>query len=229
LFIRRYAAALAVSVSLLIVSLLGFKLFGTSAYALPGLSAAEYREDINQDGSVNIVDVIALLLLARDNPTDPQVDYNGDGRWSITDAIAMLLNIRDGNLTPLEPAALSGAKLLNERCTVCHTLDWVETAMATKDRSAWEVTVDRMIGKGAVLDETEKETLLNHLHGGSLLQQRCTVCHTLDRVNDAVALKDRAAWETTVDRMIGQGAQFDQAEKETLLDYLVSLGEESEI
>ena len=229
MFISRYTAALAVSVSLLIVSLLGFKLTGTSAYAFPRLSAAEYKEDINQDGNVNIVDVIALLLMARENPNDPQVDYNGDGSWSIADAIAMLLNIRYGTLTQFELEDLSGAELLDSRCTVCHDLDRVETAMATKDRAAWEVTLDRMIEKGAQLHETERETLLYYLHGGFLLQQRCTVCHTLDRVNNAVTLKDRTAWETTVDRMIGKGAQIDQIEKKILLDYLVSLGEESEI
>ena len=229
MFISRYTAALAVSVSLLIVSLLGFKLTGTSAYAFPSLSAAEYKEDINQDGNVNITDVIALLLLARDDPTDPKVDYNGDGRWSVADAIAMLLNIRYGTLTQFELEDLSGAELLESRCTVCHDLDRVDAAMTSKDRSAWEITVDRMIEKGAQLHETERETLLDYLHGGSLLQQRCTVCHTLDRVYTAVAVKDSTAWDATVDRMIGKGAQIDQIEKETLLDYLVSLGEESEI
>ena len=62
----------------------------------------EYVEDINADGKVGITDVIALLLLAREDPSDPKADYNGDGTWSIADAIALLLNIRDGNLTPVQ-------------------------------------------------------------------------------------------------------------------------------
>lgn len=60
----------------------------------------DYIEDINRDGKVGITDVIALLLLAREDPADPEVDYNGNGTWSVADAIALLLNIRDGNLTP---------------------------------------------------------------------------------------------------------------------------------
>ncbi len=63
------------------------------------LSEIQYREDINGDGKVMINDVIALLLLAGDNPDDSRIDYNGDGKYSITDAIAMLINIMSGNLT----------------------------------------------------------------------------------------------------------------------------------
>ncbi|MBN2289399.1 MAG: hypothetical protein JXQ83_08715, partial [Candidatus Glassbacteria bacterium] len=195
---RHCRTVLAVSAGLAVAWLAGLSLTGFYAYALPGPAAAEYREDINGDGRVAITDVIALLLLARENPDDPLVDYNGDGAWSITDAVAMLLNIRDNKLTPVETPVLSGSALLGERCTVCHDLDRVNSALTVKDRAAWETTVDRMIGMGAVLDNDEKEVLLDYLYGGSLLQQRCTACHSLDRVNSALAVKDRAAWETTV-------------------------------
>lgn len=66
-----------------------------------GSESAEYKEDINGDGQVAINDVIALLLMARENPEDPQVDYNGDGKYSMADAIALLINIRSGNLQPV--------------------------------------------------------------------------------------------------------------------------------
>ncbi|MEA2063442.1 MAG: choice-of-anchor D domain-containing protein [Gemmatimonadota bacterium] len=52
--------------------------------------------DFNKDGSINIVDVIALLLFQRANPGDPGGDFNADGNANITDAIAMLLAQRDG-------------------------------------------------------------------------------------------------------------------------------------
>jgi cytochrome c5 len=229
MFIRRYSVALVSSVSLLAVMLIGLVLYDSSVYALPRLSAAEYKEDINGDGKIDIADVVALVIQGRDNPEDPQVDYNGNGAWSITDAIAMLINIRDGNLTPLEPVFLSATQLLDERCTVCHDLGQVNTGMISKDRSDWEVTVDGMIGRGTVLDSTEREILLSYLFGGSLLQQRCTLCHNLDQVNSALALKDSSAWDGTVTSMIGRGAQLDDAEKGILIDYLVELGEAGEL
>jgi len=53
--------------------------------------------DFNADGSINITDVIALLLFQRANPGDPGGDFNGDGKAGIVDAIAMLLAQRDGD------------------------------------------------------------------------------------------------------------------------------------
>jgi cytochrome c5 len=55
--------------------------------------------------------------------------------------------------------------------------------------------------------------------GRVLLEERCTVCHTLDRVERAQ--KTREEWVSTVDRMVGLGAQLSDAEMEVLIDYLV--------
>ncbi|MEA1996245.1 MAG: hypothetical protein U9N45_01335 [Gemmatimonadota bacterium] len=77
------------------------KLIIAGAGLLPA-DGVTYREDYNRDGSTNIADVIALLLLARADPADSTLDYNGDGVYAITDAIQLLLNIRDGKLTPIE-------------------------------------------------------------------------------------------------------------------------------
>ncbi|MBN2287828.1 MAG: SUMF1/EgtB/PvdO family nonheme iron enzyme [Candidatus Glassbacteria bacterium] len=79
-------------------------LSGTT-YAAPGrleAAGAVYREDINGDGKVIITDVIALLLLGRDNPSDPRADYDRSGSYTVSDAIALLINIMSGKLTPLE-------------------------------------------------------------------------------------------------------------------------------
>ena len=51
-----------------------------------------------------------------------------------------------------------------------------------------------------------------------LLEERCTVCHGLDRVERAQ--KTREAWVSTVDRMVSIGAQLSDAEKEVLVAYL---------
>jgi outer membrane biosynthesis protein TonB len=55
--------------------------------------------------------------------------------------------------------------------------------------------------------------------GQVLLEERCTECHTLSRVENAQ--KSRQEWATTVDRMIGYGAQISDSERAVLLDYLV--------
>jgi len=54
--------------------------------------------------------------------------------------------------------------------------------------------------------------------GSTLLQERCTSCHSLDRIQQAK--KTSADWETTVTKMIGKGAQLSAAEKATLVEYL---------
>ena len=56
------------------------------------------------------------------------------------------------------------------------------------------------------------------LDGQTLLQERCTVCHDLNRVTSAQ--KTAAQWTTTVERMIGNGAQLDAQEQQMLIDYL---------
>jgi len=54
--------------------------------------------------------------------------------------------------------------------------------------------------------------------GESLLQDRCTVCHTLSRVKSADKTRDE--WGRTVDRMIAMGADLNSEERGVLLDYL---------
>jgi cytochrome c5 len=56
------------------------------------------------------------------------------------------------------------------------------------------------------------------IDGATLLQTRCTACHSLDRVTQAK--KTSAQWDQTVTRMISQGAQLTDAEKQVLVEYL---------
>lgn len=49
------------------------------------------------------------------------------------------------------------------------------------------------------------------LDGKSLLQERCTKCHDLGRVERAKETEEE--WKATVERMVGKGAQFNQAEE----------------
>lgn len=57
--------------------------------------------------------------------------------------------------------ALDGAKLLEERCSVCHKSD--RPKAAKKSMADWDKTVTRMMGKGAKLTEPEKKALVEHL------------------------------------------------------------------
>ena len=56
---------------------------------------------------------------------------------------------------------LDGKTLLEERCTVCHTLDRVERA--SMDPAGWGMNVRRMVGKGAKLNASEQEVLIEYL------------------------------------------------------------------
>ncbi len=58
------------------------------------------------------------------------------------------------------------------------------------------------------------------LDGPALLEQRCTECHTLDRVERAS--KSPAQWGTTVRRMVNKGAELNTLEQEVLIEYLSS-------
>lgn len=54
--------------------------------------------------------------------------------------------------------------------------------------------------------------------GEVLLQERCAVCHTLDRV--VRAGHSALGWEQTVDRMVKRGAELNDEERTFLIDYL---------
>jgi len=54
--------------------------------------------------------------------------------------------------------------------------------------------------------------------GASLLEARCTVCHSIDRVKKAKKTRDQ--WAQTVTGMVGKGAQLNAVEKAMAIDYL---------
>ncbi len=58
------------------------------------------------------------------------------------------------------------------------------------------------------------------LDGKSLVAERCTKCHNMDRIVAKKASAD--GWKTTVERMMGKGAKLSDAEKQTVIDYLAA-------
>jgi len=56
------------------------------------------------------------------------------------------------------------------------------------------------------------------LDGAALVQERCTKCHNLARVE--AAKKSAEEWKATVERMVSKGAQLDAAEQEAVIKFL---------
>lgn len=73
-------------------------------------------------------------------------------------------------------------------------------------------------GQPATAAPTASQPTTTTLDGQTLLQERCTVCHSLDRVASKHKTADQ--WKATVERMVGNGAQLDAQERQTLIDYL---------
>lgn len=58
-------------------------------------------------------------------------------------------------------AEVDGASLLEERCSVCHPSSRPKSKQKTQEQ--WEITVNRMMGKGAKLTAEEKAILVDFL------------------------------------------------------------------
>lgn len=56
--------------------------------------------------------------------------------------------------------------------------------------------------------------------GEALVQSKCSMCHTLDRVNSAKY--DEAKWTETVERMVKNGAVLTAEEKAEIIAYLTA-------
>lgn len=107
--------------------------------------------DFNGDGKADVADVIALILLGRDNPHDPVIDRNGDCAYSITDAIALLLDIMNRRC-PESSAQLasgtSGAMLSLSR----EDLEYVESILGQMDLTADQEAAFRLALYGGGAD-----------------------------------------------------------------------------
>ena len=56
------------------------------------------------------------------------------------------------------------------------------------------------------------------LDGKALTEERCSVCHDLERVT--AAQKTQEEWKATVERMVANGAELNQAEQDAVIQYL---------
>jgi thiosulfate/3-mercaptopyruvate sulfurtransferase len=82
---------------------------------------------------------------------------------------------------------------------------------------------DGSFNEWANIDELPVETSTGmSLNPENLLQERCTVCHDLDRVRKA--RRDRPGWEKTIAKMVTNGAKLNEVERHALVDYLSQKG-----
>ena len=70
-------------------------------------------------------------------------------------------SVETGSDTQVPAIELDGAALVQERCTVCHSISRVESKKASPD--GWRKSVERMISSGAVLSSNEKEIVIEYL------------------------------------------------------------------
>lgn len=139
---------------------------------------------------------------------------------------------------PALPAG-DGRDILTIACTQCHGLS---TIMALRDgERGWQHHVQDMVMRGAQVTESEFPVLVSYLTknfgpgsprptppvavnlpagtGKELVEQRCTLCHDLDRV--AGAKRDQRDWSSIVANMVDRGAPASAEEAKAITSYLV--------
>jgi cytochrome c5 len=138
---------------------------------------------------------------------------------------------------PALPAG-EGRDILTVACTQCHGLS---TIMALRDgEPGWRHHVGDMVMRGAQVTEAEFPVLVFYLTknfgpgsprpapavavtlpngaGKELVEQRCTLCHDLDRI--AGVKRDQRDWESIVANMVARGAPASADEARGILAYL---------
>ena len=139
-----------------------------------------------------------------------------------------------------------GRQLVTRKCVKCHSLE--RTFRSFKSEEGWTKTVNRMAVIGApnirdfdakqmihylVTQQQERERLeaeiqdLDTETGRTLLEQKCTACHTLKRVEKAV--HNQEEWAGTIARMAEHAKNpelLTEEEKDALSAFLASRSNE---
>lgn len=131
-----------------------------------------------------------------------RVEYPGE-----TDDIYLLFELGDGLYAVVNHFAASGEL----------TDDQIELGMQIAESVQFTGTADDLVMAPPEVEESDVDPAT--LDGNALIDERCTVCHTRDRIDQQD--KDEEGWTATVDRMIGYGADLDEAERQAVISYLV--------
>jgi mono/diheme cytochrome c family protein len=158
---------------------------------------------------------------------------------SLFGALAVL-TLAAGTPALAQPASLpqgEGRDVIATACSQCHTLN---VLMAGRDGPVgWKKHVYNMVLRGAQLSPREAETVIQYLitnfgpgapdtgavtlpngAGKELVETRCAVCHTLERVT--IAKRDKRGWETIVVNMYERWGQSAPDEVQAISSYLVA-------
>ena len=138
-------------------------------------------------------------------------------------------------LGPQELPEGEGKKLIEERCTTCHTLKPVVDLK--QSQREWKELVVKMVGFGAQLDDKEVDVATEYLtkHFGPAATKSdsadekiaeryikgiCSSCHDAGLIRSTEATKEE--WREIVTRMNGLDAGVSARDAEVLVDYLAS-------
>jgi len=94
-------------------------------------------------------------------------------------------------------AVQAGKAAFEMSCKKCHPLERPLSKVKTAEE--WASTVDRMIKKGAAVDNEQKGQIAAYLAAKSTLDTKCSICHGTDR--PLGISKTAADWLSTVQRM----------------------------
>lgn len=131
-----------------------------------------------------------------------RVEYPGE-----SDDIYLLFELGDGIYAVVNYFTAPG-ELTDEQ---------IELGMRIAESVQFTGTADDLVMAPPDVEESDVDPAT--LDGNALVDERCTVCHTRDRIDQQD--KDEEGWTATVDRMIGYGADLDSAERQAVINYLV--------
>lgn len=132
-----------------------------------------------------------------------------------------------------------GVKIVRDKCLICHEADLI--VQQRLSQAGWVREVEKMIRWGAMMNEAEKEAVVNYLTthfglpplsqstaapsesspgepGREIFKNKCLLCHEADLTQQQRL--SRAGWMREVEKMIRWGAPVTEAEKEPLVDHL---------
>jgi len=118
---------------------------------------------------------------------------------------------------------IEGKEAFEENCMECHSLEWPLEKIT--DRAGWEETLTKMANTGAVLSKKNRRQVLEYLIAKSTFQQKCNVCHGLERPLEKN--KEFQEWVTTVRRMAAKKPEhLTEEEIQAVSGFLTAKGEE---
>ena len=118
---------------------------------------------------------------------------------------------------------IEGKEAFEENCIDCHTLE--EPLKKIANREEWDLTLTKMANTGAVLSKKNRRQVLEYLIAKSTFQQKCNVCHGLERPLEKN--KEFQAWVATVRRMAAKKPEhLTEEDIQVVSGFLTAKGEE---